>query len=161
MRQSSTMSITRSTKNIKEQGLVPGGFDQHKARRAVHFTLVNPLDRHLNTNHNAYKHFQSTLWTWKARRRGTSCSTKRPMAALWVATRSLGSTSKQSSTPGTQLILKRDFRGCSCTHSVKKGRQSQRGGAREGVPLVRRLSTKIPCWRKKTPRTTEVPHKRW
>ena len=35
-------------KNIKEKGLVPGGFDQNKGRQTVHFSLVNPLEENPN-----------------------------------------------------------------------------------------------------------------
>ena len=35
------------------------GFDQNKGRQAVHFTLVNPLDRHANKKYEACAHFKS------------------------------------------------------------------------------------------------------
>ena len=114
-------------KAIKERGLVPG-FGQNKGPQAAHFTLVSPLDKNLNKQYKAHKHFyvspRRDLRCGRGRRAEEE-SQVRPnahsMAALSVSTRSPWSTSRKPSASGTEQKLKTGLTVQLCAYR-RKGR---------------------------------------
>ena len=113
MRKNSTISVTRSTRK-PSKNKVSWQAASIKTKVDKLSTSRQPLGQKPEQEGHGLQTFslttrQSTLWTWKARRRRTSSSTKRSMAALSVSTRSPRSTSRKSSTPWTEQRLKPRF----------------------------------------------------